>query len=58
MRTVALVARFNAAFDRSSAIDEGADAPILIHLHLGQPAVPTAERGPDELNRAGFPEAV
>ena len=53
--TAALVARFNATFDRSSPLGEGADAPVLIHFCLGQPAVPTAELGPDgHPARGGF----
>ncbi|AMY68860.1 FAS1-like dehydratase domain-containing protein [Frigidibacter mobilis] len=55
MLTSALVARFNATFDRSSATDEGAEAPVFIHLCLGQPTVPTAELGSDgHPARGGF----
>lgn len=53
--TQALVTRFNATFDRSSAIEEGSDAPMLIHFCLGQPTVLTAELGPDgHPARGGF----
>ncbi|TDK48724.1 FAS1-like dehydratase domain-containing protein [Antarcticimicrobium luteum] len=53
--TGALVQRFNATFDRSSPLEDGAEAPRLIHLCLGQPAAPTAELGPDgHPARGGF----
>lgn len=53
--TGALVQRFNATFDRSSPLEDGAEAPLLIHLCLGQPAAPTAELGPDgHPARGGF----
>lgn len=53
--TDALVERFNATFDRQSPLDPGAAAPLFIHLCLGQPAVPTAELGPDgHPARGGF----
>lgn len=53
--TGALVQRFNATFDRTSALEDGAQAPLLIHLCLGQPAVPSAELGPDgHPARGGF----
>lgn len=53
--TPAIAQRFNATFDRVSALDTGAEAPLLIHLCLGQPAVPTAELGPDgHPARGGF----
>ncbi|MFT6533771.1 MAG: 3-methylfumaryl-CoA hydratase [Limimaricola cinnabarinus] len=53
--TGALVQRFKATFDRSSPIDDGAEAPLMIHLCLGQPAAPTAELGPDgHPERGGF----
>ncbi len=53
--TGALVQRFNATFDRTSALEDGAPAPLLIHLCLGQPAVPSAELGPDgHPARGGF----
>ena len=53
--TSSLVVRFNATFDRRSATDHGAEAPLFIHLCLGQPAVPTAELGPDgHPARGGF----
>jgi 3-methylfumaryl-CoA hydratase len=45
--TTALVQRFNATFDRESSLEEGGGAPLLIHLCLAQPAVATAELGPD-----------
>ena len=49
--TPGLVSRFNATFDRTSSLDAGAEAPILVHFCLSQPAVPTAELGLD-----GHPE--
>ena len=53
--TGALVQRFNATFDRTSALEDGAQAPLLIHLCLGQPAMPSAELGPDgHPARGGF----
>lgn len=53
--TGALVQRFNATFDRRSPLEDGAEAPLLIHLCLGQPAAPTAELGPDgHPARGGF----
>lgn len=53
--TDALVERFNATFDRQGPLETGAAAPLLIHLCLGQPAVPTAELGPDgHPARGGF----
>lgn len=53
--TPALVARFNATFDRTSSSELGAIAPMLIHFCLGQPAVPTADLGPDgHPARGGF----
>lgn len=45
--TGALVQRFNATFDREGSPEDGAEAPLLIHLCLGQPAAPTAALGPD-----------
>lgn len=53
--TPALVHRFNATFDRRSPLEHGAEAPLLIHLCLCQPVVPTAELGPDgHPARGGF----
>jgi len=53
--TAATIQRFNATFDRESSLDEGAIAPLLIHLCLAQPAVFTAELGPDgHPSRGGF----
>lgn len=39
--------RFNATFDREFATKDGSTAPVLFHFCLCQPAVPTAELGPD-----------
>lgn len=53
--TDALVERFNATFDRQGSLEDGAAAPLFIHLCLGQPAAPTAELGPDgHPARGGF----
>lgn len=53
--TPSLVARFNATFDRVSSQAMGDAAPLMIHLCLGLPAVPTAELGPDgHPARGGF----
>ncbi len=53
--TPSQVQRFNATFDRTSDLTLGAEAPLLIHLCLCQPAVPTAELGPDgHPARGGF----
>jgi 3-methylfumaryl-CoA hydratase len=53
--TPALAARFNATFDRSGPLEPGAEAPLLIHLCLCLPAVPTAELGADgHPERGGF----
>ena len=53
--TSALVQRFNATLNRVSPLETGAEAPALIHLCLCQPAVPTAELGPDgHPARGGF----
>lgn len=53
--TAALVARFNATLDREGPTQDGADAPLLVHLCLCQPAVPTATLGPDgHPPRGGF----
>lgn len=51
--TPALAARFNATFDRSAPLDEGAEAPLLIHLCLCLPVAPTAALGPDGHPRRG-----
>lgn len=45
--TPTLVARLNATLDRDDPTAHGAEAPVLIHHCLCQPAVPTAELGPD-----------
>lgn len=45
--TDALVQKFNATFDRKSHLGENQEAPLLIHLCLGQPTVPTPELGED-----------
>ncbi|MGV6873780.1 FAS1-like dehydratase domain-containing protein [Pseudochelatococcus sp. B33] len=45
--TPELVRRFNATLDLDGSSDPGDPAPLLIHLCLGQPAVPGAELGPD-----------
>ncbi|MBE9639558.1 MaoC family dehydratase N-terminal domain-containing protein [Salipiger pacificus] len=53
--TPALAERFNATFARRGPLDEGAEAPLLIHLCLTQPAVPADELGPDgHPARGGF----
>lgn len=53
--TPELVQRFNATFDRTSSVDIGAEAPLLIHFCLTQPTVPTAELGQDgHPERGGF----
>ena len=53
--TPALVQRFNATFDRKGDVENGAEAPLLIHLCLCQPAAPTAALGPDgHPARGGF----
>ncbi|WP_417722328.1 FAS1-like dehydratase domain-containing protein [Salipiger sp.] len=53
--TPALVQRFNATFDREGSLEEGAEAPLLIHLCLCQPAAPTAALGTDgHPARGGF----
>ncbi|MCF8480958.1 MAG: MaoC family dehydratase N-terminal domain-containing protein [Rhodospirillum sp.] len=51
--TGALVQRFNATFDRAFAAEDGAEAPLLIHLCLCQTTAPTAELGPDGHPRRG-----
>ncbi|HPE60186.1 MAG: MaoC family dehydratase N-terminal domain-containing protein [Thiothrix sp.] len=49
------VRQFNATFDRSSDLSPGAEAPLLIHLCLAQPAAATAELGEDgHPARGGF----
>jgi 3-methylfumaryl-CoA hydratase len=53
--TPALAERFAATFGLGSPPAEGAEAPLLIHLCLTQPAVPAAELGPDgHPARGGF----
>lgn len=53
--TPALAERFNATFGRNGPLDDGAEAPLLIHLCLTQPAVPAGELGPDgHPTRGGF----
>ncbi len=53
--TAAQVQRFNATFDREGPLEDGAEAPLLIHLCLCQPAVPGAQLGPDgHPARGGF----
>ncbi|NDV51618.1 MaoC family dehydratase N-terminal domain-containing protein [Salipiger sp. PrR003] len=53
--TPALAERFNATFGRSGPLDDGAEAPLLIHLCLTQPAVPANQLGPDgHPARGGF----
>ena len=50
-----LVRQFNATFDRHFGTAPGEVAPLLIHFCLAQPAVPTAELGPDgHAARGGF----
>ena len=50
-----LVERFNATFDRDGPLDEGAEAPPMIHLCLCQPVAPSAALGPDgHPARGGF----
>ncbi|MFN3527309.1 MAG: protein dehydratase, partial [Paracoccus sp. (in: a-proteobacteria)] len=53
--TAALVQRFLATFDRDGPLDQGADAPLLIHLCLTQPAAPGHALGADgHPARGGF----
>jgi len=53
--SAALVARFNATFDRVSGLEDGDEAPPLIHFCLAPPAAPTAGLGPDgHPERGGF----
>ncbi|MFT4149801.1 MAG: MaoC family dehydratase N-terminal domain-containing protein [Paracoccaceae bacterium] len=53
--TPALSERFNATFDLSGETGRGAVAPLLIHLCLAPPAVPTATLGEDgHPARGGF----
>lgn len=50
-----LVRRFAATFDRDWPVEEGAEAPLLIHFCLAQPAAPTSALGPDgHPERGGF----
>ena len=53
--TSTAIDRFNATFDRQFATRSGSIAPALLHFCLCQPAVPTAELGPDgHPARGGF----
>lgn len=53
--TSALVARFDATFDRQGDTAVGAAAPLMLHWCLAQPAAPTAGLGPDgHPARGGF----
>lgn len=53
--TPAVVERFNATFNRRDDARNGAIAPVMIHLCLAPPAVPTEELGPDgHPARGGF----
>lgn len=53
--TPTLVARLYATLDREGPLTEGAEAPLLIHHCLCQPAMPTATLGPDgHPPRGGF----
>lgn len=53
--TAAQVQRFLATFDRDGPLDDGADAPLLIHLCLTQPAIRASALGPDgHPTRGGF----
>lgn len=55
MLTPAVVERFNATFNRRDDARNGAIAPVMIHLCLAPPAVPTEELGPDgHPARGGF----
>jgi len=50
-----LVRQFNATFDRTSGEAIGDSAPLLIHLCLAKPCVPSSELGPDgHAARGGF----
>lgn len=53
--TPSLVERFNATFDRTEDVINGAPAPLLIHLCLAPPAAPTSVLGLDgHPARGGF----
>ncbi|MFV0383474.1 FAS1-like dehydratase domain-containing protein [Paracoccus sp. (in: a-proteobacteria)] len=53
--TEAMVNRFRATFDHEGAARNGDAAPVMIHLCLAPPAVPTAGLGPDgHPARGGF----
>ncbi|AKQ42713.1 hypothetical protein CP97_12710 [Aurantiacibacter atlanticus] len=53
--TSTLVERLYATLDREGPVTEGAEAPLLIHHCLCQPAVPTSALGPDgHPPRGGF----
>ncbi|MGP9805359.1 FAS1-like dehydratase domain-containing protein [Paracoccus sp. NSM] len=53
--TGGLVARFLATFGREGPVEDGAEAPPLIHLCLTQPALPAGALGPDgHPARGGF----
>ncbi|MDO5657503.1 MAG: MaoC family dehydratase N-terminal domain-containing protein [Paracoccus sp. (in: a-proteobacteria)] len=53
--TPAFVDRFNATFDVAGAARAGDIAPLMIHLCLAPPAVPTSALGPDgHPERGGF----
>ncbi|MDD8023695.1 MAG: MaoC family dehydratase N-terminal domain-containing protein [Paracoccaceae bacterium] len=53
--TPTVVQRLYATLDRDGPTEEGADAPLLIHHCLCQPATPTAALGPDgHPPRGGF----
>ncbi|RMC36176.1 FAS1-like dehydratase domain-containing protein [Paracoccus alkanivorans] len=55
MLTPAVAERFNATFNRRDDTGNGAIAPVMIHLCLAPPAVPTEELGPDgHPARGGF----
>ncbi|MBY6161998.1 MaoC family dehydratase N-terminal domain-containing protein [Mameliella alba] len=51
--TPTLVARFAATFDRDVPLDNGADAPAMIHLCLCHPAAPTTALASDGHPRRG-----
>ncbi|NDW02277.1 MaoC family dehydratase N-terminal domain-containing protein [Salipiger sp. PrR002] len=53
--TPTIVARLYATLDREGPTDDGAEAPLLTHHCLCQPAAPTAALGPDgHPQRGGF----
>lgn len=53
--TEAITSRFNATLDREGPAQNGAVAPLLIHLCLAPPAAPTRQLGPDgHPARGGF----